>query len=101
MKIGLFKFGMATSLGEGKLNSNLLNSAERIDLVSHPAHVEGLVKAYMFTTTTTTTTTNISPVGLGCRIHRLHFCKGVRPPTNECFGYDTKQSDGEAPVPEL
>ena len=28
------------------------------------------------------------PVGLGCRIHRLHL-------SNECPGYDTKQSDGE------
>ena len=24
--------------------------------------------------------------------------KGVRPPPNECPGYDTKQSDGEVPV---
>ena len=37
------------------------------------------------------------PVGWGCRIHRLHLCRGVRPP-NECPGYDTKQSDGEVPV---
>ena len=29
---------------------------------------------------------------------RLHFCRGVRPPPNECPGYDTKQSDGEVPV---
>ena len=42
------------------------------------------------------------PVGWGCRIHRLHFCRGVWSPPNECPGYDTKQSDGEAPVmPEL
>ena len=39
------------------------------------------------------------PVGWGCRIHRLHLCRGVRPPLfNECPGYDTKQSDGEVPV---
>ena len=38
---------------------------------------------------------------LGCRIHRLHFCIGVRPPSNESPGYDTKQSDGEAPVLEF
>ena len=40
------------------------------------------------------------PVALGCRIHQLNLCKGVRPPTttNECPGYDTKQSDGETPV---
>ena len=24
------------------------------------------------------------PVGWGCRIHRLHLCRGVRPPLNEC-----------------
>ena len=42
------------------------------------------------------------PVGWGCRIHRLLLCRGVRPPPNECPGYDTKQSDGEVPaVPEL
>ena len=41
------------------------------------------------------------PVCWGCRIHQLHLCRGVRPPTkkkNECSGYDTKQSDGEVPV---
>ena len=37
------------------------------------------------------------PIGCGCRIHRLLFCREVRPP-NECPGYDTKQSDGETPV---
>ena len=41
-----------------------------------------------------------SPISCGCRIHRLHLCRGVRtdPPPNECHGYDTKQSGGEAPV---
>ena len=39
------------------------------------------------------------PVGWGCRIHRLHLCRGVRSPTpNECPGYDTKKSDGEISV---
>ena len=37
------------------------------------------------------------PVSWGCRIHRLHLCRGVRPP-NECPRYDTKQSDGKVPV---
>ena len=37
-------------------------------------------------------------VGWGCRTHRLHLCRGVRPPPNECPDYDTKQSDGEVPV---
>ena len=34
----------------------------------------------------------------GCRIHRLHLCRRVRPPPHVCPGYDTKQSDGEVPV---
>ena len=38
------------------------------------------------------------PVGWGCRIHRLLLSRGVRPPPNECPGYDTKQSDGEVLV---
>ena len=37
-------------------------------------------------------------VDWGCRIHWLHPCWGVRPPPNKRPGYDTKQSDGEAPV---
>ena len=37
-------------------------------------------------------------VNWGCRIHRLHLCRGVRLPTNECSGYDTKESDAEVPV---
>ena len=37
-------------------------------------------------------------VGWGCRKHQLHLCRGVKLPTNECPGYDTKQSDGEPPV---
>ena len=36
-------------------------------------------------------------VSWDCRIHRLLFCWGVRP-TNECPGYDNKQSDCEVPV---
>ena len=48
------------------------------------------------------THTYICLVGRSCRIHRLLLCKGVRPFPNECLGYDTKKSDGEAPViPEL
>ena len=38
------------------------------------------------------------PVGWGGRKHLLHLCRGVRPPPNECPGYDIKQSDGEVPV---
>ena len=33
--------------------------------------------------------TKFCPVGWGCRIHRLHLCRGVRPPP---------QSDGEVPM---
>ena len=38
------------------------------------------------------------PDSWGCRIHRLHLCKGVRLPANECPGYGTRQSHGEAPI---
>ena len=38
-------------------------------------------------------------IGWGCRINRQYLCSEVkRPSHNECPGYDTKQSDGEAPV---
>ena len=40
----------------------------------------------------------LSPFGWGCRIHLLLLYRGVRPPSNECPGYDTNQSDGEVPV---
>ena len=36
----------------------------------------------------------VSLVSYGCRILRLHLCKGVRIP-NKCPEYDIKQSDGE------
>ena len=38
------------------------------------------------------------PVGWGCRIHRLHLCRGVRPHPQRVSWYDTKQSDGEVPA---
>ena len=38
------------------------------------------------------------PVSCGCTIYQLYLCRRVRPPPNECPGYDTKQSDGEVPV---
>ena len=37
-----------------------------------------------------------SPVGWSNRIHRLHPCRGVRSPLNECPEYNTNTSDGEA-----
>ena len=42
----------------------------------------------------------VSLVGWGCKIHRLHLCRGVNPsPTpNKYPGYDTKQFDGEVSV---
>ena len=36
----------------------------------------------------------LCPVGLGCRIHRQHLCRGERL-LNEFPGYDVKQSDGK------
>ena len=44
------------------------------------------------------TNDNDSSIGWGFRIHRLHLCRGVRPHPNDCPRYDTKQSDGKAPV---
>ena len=38
------------------------------------------------------------PVGWGYRIHLLLLCRGIWPHPNDCPGYDTKQSDLEAPV---
>ena len=39
------------------------------------------------------------PVGWGCRIYPLLFCREVRHPSpNECLGYAANQSDGEASV---
>ena len=40
----------------------------------------------------------LSPVGWGCKIHRLHLCRGIKLHPNECSAYDTKQSNGEDPV---
>ena len=37
------------------------------------------------------------PVGWGCRVDQLHLYRGVRL-SNECPGYDIKQSAGEVPV---
>ena len=37
-------------------------------------------------------------MGRGCKIPRLHICRRVKPLSNGCPGYDTKQSDCEAPV---
>ena len=41
------------------------------------------------------------PIGLGCRIRRLHLCRRVRPFPNESLGYDTKQSDGDGNAGDL
>ena len=40
----------------------------------------------------------LSSLGWGCRIHQLHLCRRVNPPSNDCPDNDSKQSDGEAPV---
>ena len=34
----------------------------------------------------------------GCRIHRLHLCRWVRPPPMSVLDMTQKQSDGEVPV---
>ena len=33
-----------------------------------------------------------------CILPSLLLCRGVRPSSNKCPGYDTKQSDGEVPA---
>ena len=43
-------------------------------------------------------TKNYCVVGCGCRIYRLHLCRGVTPPHNESPGYDIKLSDSEPPA---
>ena len=53
---------------------------------------------YIYIYICTYTYIHICPVGWGSRIHRLLLCRGIRPPPNECPGYDTKQSDSEVPV---
>ena len=41
---------------------------------------------------------HVCPVGWSCKIHRLHLCRGVRPPLQWVSRiYDTK-SDGEVPA---
>ena len=40
----------------------------------------------------------LSPVSWRCKIHQLHLCRGARPYSNGCPGYDIKPSDGEAPI---
>ena len=39
----------------------------------------------------------LCPVGWGCRIHRLHHYRGIRPP-KKCPGYNTKKSDSKVTV---
>ena len=45
-----------------------------------------------------TTSLYTCPVSCGCRINQLLLCRGVRHPSDDCPGYDTKQSDVEVPV---
>ena len=44
---------------------------------------------------------NLQSSLLGCRIRRLHLCRGVRHLPQRIPRYDIKQSDGIAPVLEL
>ena len=62
-----------------------------------PAHTYIHTYIHVHTHTCPLTHTNTIPVGWGNCIHRLHLYSGVGLP-NKCPGYDTKQSDGEAPV---
>ena len=55
-------------------------------------------KIAKFSQILTTNQKTPSPLGRGCRIHRILLCKEVRTPPQPVSLYDTKQSDGEAPV---
>ena len=59
-----------------------------------------LVDSFLFETARESSVSHSSRslFGWGCKIHRLHFCRGVRPHLNECPGYDIKQSVSEAAV---
>ena len=41
---------------------------------------------------------NWNPIGLGCRIHQLHLCRGIKKTFLDECRYDIKQFDGEALV---
>ena len=73
--------------GNKRKNGSERNGEETFHPSSIPSHTSLLCPFWL------------CPVGWGCRIHRLLLCRGVRPPPNECPGYDTKQSDGEVPAP--
>ena len=62
------------------------------------AVVGALIRCVLFHPVFDLKSKQIDPVNWGCRIHRLRLCRGVRPPPNECPGYDMKQSDPEVPV---
>ena len=38
------------------------------------------------------------PVGWGCRIHRLHLCRGVKFPPSPTSVLDMTQNNGDVPV---
>ena len=43
-------------------------------------HIYIYIYIYTHTHTHTYSHVYVCPVGWGCRIHRLHFCRGLRPP---------------------
>ena len=57
-----------------------------------------MLNGIIWNKTVLTFNSEFCPIGWGCRIHRLHFRRGVRHPPNKYPGYDTKQSDGEVPA---
>ena len=76
-----------------------IDSSWTIILISCPKHYENAVllkieTAYIIFVGPT----RDHPVGWKWRIHRLLFCRGVRPHHNDCPIYDTEQSDGEVPI---
>ena len=80
------------------LDTSLLNTHHYKVRIKGIISLDILIQSNIFPTTKQPNTM-FCPVGWVCWIHRLLLCRGVRPsPLNECPGYDTKQSDGEALV---
>ena len=63
-----------------------------------PAYGQAKAERPALVTQSSTTHSYTCPVGWGCRIHRLHLCRGEDTPHNECPRYDTKQTDDEVRI---
>ena len=71
-----------------------LNVPQKLKIVTRKGYTLILLFSYNWFTFLLCFTLS-SPVGWGCRRHRLLLCRGVIPPHNGYPGYDTKQSDSD------